>query len=306
MVTELLGWELDPDKEDVGHTLQLLGLQITVDNFSASWRLGQAKRYQWMAELRNVLCSNLLEPGLAAKFCGRFAFLNAYLFNRLGRALLRPLIWRQKQQYGSHKLTRRLRHALLWFLSVLERGLSRVTPLMKSLDLPTVLLYTDAENTARFGVVAQSPDGELVYLKGRIPQRTRSLLSLRKTNIVAFELIAALIPFLCLQRVLRGHRVVHFIDSTAALACVIRGFSRKPDLACLAGRLWFEACDLMIDYTAQYVPTKLNLADGPSRDDVSLMEALGAVELLSWQFPDFSKGLGNWMAAVDQVSRLVA
>ena len=116
----------------------------------------------------------------------------------------------------------------------------------------------------------------------------------------------ALLPFLCLQHVLRGRRVVHFIDSTAALACVVRGFSRKPDLACLAGRLWFEACDLMIDYTAQYVPTNLNLADGPSRNDESLMEALGAVELLSWQFPDFSTGLGNWMAAIDQVSRLVA
>jgi hypothetical protein len=90
------------------------------------------------------------------------------------------------------------------------------------------------------------------------------------------------------------------------LACVIRGFSKQPDLACLAGRLWFEAATLMVDYSPQYVPSKQNLADGPSRDDVSLLISLGAEELLSWQFSAFSTGLGDWMSAIDQVSRLVA
>ena len=63
---------------------------------------------------------------------------------------------------------------------------------------------------------------------------------------------------------------------------------------------------MMVDYRAEYVPTKLNLADGPSRDDVALMGELFAEELLQWTFPDFSEGLGSWMASVDQAERLVA
>ena len=136
----------------MGSSLLLLGLDISVEGLSASWRLGQQKRWQWMSELRRVLADDVLEPGLAAKFCGRSAFLNAHVFNRLGRALLRPIIWRQRQQHGSHRLTHRLRHALLWFLTVLEHGLSRVTPLAGIIALPCVLLYTDADGSGRFGV----------------------------------------------------------------------------------------------------------------------------------------------------------
>ena len=61
----------------------------------------------------------------------------------------------------------------------------------------------------------------------------------------------------------------------------------------------------MLDYTAQYVPTHLNIADGPSRDDVAHLESIGASENTDWVFPDFSGGFGSWMSSVDQVGRAV-
>ena len=82
-----------------------------------------------------------------------------------------------------------------------------------------------------------------------------------------------------LGELLRGCGVVHFIDSKSALGCVIKGFSRQQDLALVAGRLWFEACALMLDYSAHYVASRLNIADGPSRDDVALLASLGASEI---------------------------
>ena len=63
-------------------------------------------------------------------------------------------------------------------------------------------------------------------------------------------------------------------------ACVVRGFSRKEDLSLIAGGLWYEIVDLNIHYRAEYVASKKNLADGPSRGDLTLMRVAGADEVL--------------------------
>jgi len=104
---------------------------------------------------------------------------------------------------------------------------------------------------------------------------------------------------------LAGKRLVHFVDSTSALACIVRAYSTKKDLSLIAGRLWFEATALMLDYSVRYVNTKENLADGPSRGDVAIMEHLGACEITGWKFPDFSGGLGGWMCSAGEEIRLV-
>ena len=48
------------------------------------WPLGAQKRVQWTNEIRAILKNGYLEPAMASKFCGRLAFLNAYIFNCLG------------------------------------------------------------------------------------------------------------------------------------------------------------------------------------------------------------------------------
>ena len=125
-------------------------------------------------------------------------------------------------------------------------------------------------------------------------------------NIVAYELLAALIAVvaLCLHW-LKNARIVHYIDSTLALACVVRGFSRKEDLSLIAGQLWYEMADLNIHYRAEYVASKKNLADGPSWGDLSLMRAVGADEVLDWKWPSFEGGLGGWMSCTTDALRAI-
>ena len=94
--------------------------------------------------------------------------------------------------------------------------------------------------------------------------------------------------------------MVHHIDNTAAMACVVRGFSKESDLALITGRLWYEVCGMMVEYKTLYVASHANLADGPSRDDLTLLQKAGAQELRAWSFPDFSKGLGIWLDNVVQ------
>ena len=253
VVTDLLGWQLDPRKAAGGSDVVVLGLQIRISGEESLWRLASDKGDLWVKDIQEVLHSNSLSPGFAAKLCGRLAFVNAHVFNRIGRALLRPIIWRQRQSYGSHQLTQRLRFALTWFLTLLNEGFSRSVSLQPSIDAPVVIIYSDAEHLGGIGAVAEFPSGDLVYLSGRLPRRLRRLLRKRMTNIVAYELLAALVALVALgPQMLQGMRVIHFIDSTSALACVVRGYSAKQDLCMIAGRIWYEACGLQLDYRARW------------------------------------------------------
>ena len=123
---DLLGWELDPVKEKIAPMLTLLGLGGRVSAAVSEWSVCSRKRTEWAESVKRALVKDTLVPGMASKFYRRFAFLNARICFRLGRALLRPLIWRQRQSRGCSKLTPRLRFALIWFLRVLETGITRL------------------------------------------------------------------------------------------------------------------------------------------------------------------------------------
>ena len=296
MVTDLLGWDLDPDKADVGSCVVVLGVEITLDGEDSFWRLSPMKRQRWIDDLKTVLADDKLTPGHASKLCGRLAFLNSRGSNKIGRGLLRPLVWRQSCARRDVTLTPRLWFALKWFLAVLDQACSRRINLGLRILPPVVLIYSDAEQNGHIGAVAEFPSGQMYYLQGHLPWKIKRLFRRRKTNIVAYDLLAALVAIVSVCPSWLWHmRVQHFIDSTSALACVVRVFSSKTDLSLIAGRLWFETCAMQVDYRAEYVSTKQNLADGPSRCDRSLMETLDATEIIDWQWPVFGGDLASWL-----------
>ena len=170
VVTEILGWDLDPAKECVGPKLLLLGLDLEVRDGSSVWTLGSRKREEWANSIHEVLVTDCLAPGMASKLCGRLAFLNCHVCNRLGRALLRPLIWRQRQPGDRQTLTPRLRFALTWFLRVLMAGLTKTIPLLPQSHAKVVFLYSDAEGYGGIGAVAAFPGGRHVFFERRCPK----------------------------------------------------------------------------------------------------------------------------------------
>ena len=72
---------------------------------------------------------------------------------------------------------------------------------------------------------------------------------------------------------------VLFVDNKAAVACLVRGCSRQPDLNVLTGALSARLAIDAVGMCVRYVPSKLNLADAPSRNDTSELWALGAREV---------------------------
>ena len=177
------------------------------------------------------------------------------------------------------RLTRRLRCSLEWFLCVLSEKWIRRIPFSLAPELPMAIVYSDAESHGDVAAVFVF-EHRVSFIAGKLPGNVRKLLQERRTNLVAYELLAAILAIVTVDRLLPAHvGVRHFVDSTPALSCVIKGSSRQWDLNLLNGLLWFSNAARMRLYWGQYVRSVSNLADGPSRSDFALMPRLGACRL---------------------------
>ena len=139
----------------------------------------------------------------------------------------------------------------------------------------------------------------------RIPNSIRRRLRQRKTNIVAFELIAAILSiWVFVSRVEPEVHLHHYIDSTPALGCIVRGLSRQQDLLSYTGMLWFEAAQTLASYYACHVRSECNLADAPSRGCAALMKQLGGEEL-EVSFPSCFHAAGSWLSRPSDGRRML-
>ena len=141
-----------------------------------------------------------------------------------------------------------------------------------------------------------------------VPTEMVDALCCRGQQIGQVEILGALAPYLSIPNLLAGRPVIHWIDNTSALAALVKGYSGVPDSARLIhvfhawnsgaqARVWFE-----------YVPTKENPADEPSRADLSetiyepapdvtsVPVPLALPELELWSDP------AGWMAAGSSLS----
>ena len=85
------------------------------------------------------------------------------------------------------------------------------------------------------------------------------------TQINLYELLAVRAALCTFGLWLAGQRVIAFVDNTAALGMLVRGWSRASDANEISGECWHEIAALSLDLLFVWVPCELNLADGPSR-----------------------------------------
>lgn len=130
------------------------------------------------------------------------------------------------------------------------------------------------------------------------------MLTWRKTQIVAYELIAGIMGVLQVKNLgIMGASVRHFIDSNPARQCMIKASSKHEDLNALVGMLWFTAGQTLRSYFCQYVASKLNIADAPSRGKFNEVIQLNA-RIVDADFSECISAVDGWMSSL-QVQKLV-
>ena len=101
----------------------------------------------------------------------------------------------------------------------------------------------------------------------------------RLTHIGQLELLAELLPYLAHPGRFAGKDVIHFVDNTSAIYASVKGASSSADSARIVHMLHLLLAALDVSVWFEYVPSKENIADAPSRGDTDLLVGLGAVSV---------------------------
>jgi len=109
---------------------------------------------------------------------------------------------------------------------------------------------------------------------------------------------AAIAAYFTYPTLFAGRAVNHFVDNTVALSALVHGYSGKPDLAKMVNAFYLQAAGLRTSVYFDYVPSKANIADLPSRDAIDELE----LELAGLAFDGADThvlhvpGVGEWRA----------
>ena len=224
-----------------------------------------------IADLKRCRASGYMLPSEAESLFGRLGFVLRTTVGAIGRAATQPLLQRAHQQEGPFPFTLAMHHMLDFF----DATLLSLPPLQlqcgpgRRSDEAPVVVYTDASfNEADYsGLGIVILDGVDRYVAGcRVPAWLLAALRPRGQQINHLEMAAAVAARVTFPDVLAGRKVVHFVDNTTALSKAVHGYANEPDMASITNSL--HMCDTMLGIDAwwEWVPSKANVADLPSRD----------------------------------------
>ena len=154
--------------------------------------------------------------------------------------------------------------------------------------------YSDAESTGNIASVIITR-GTVSYAMAKIPNAIKRKLKPRKTNIMAYELIAAVMTIILLEELVDTRIAIrHFVDNKPARSVLLKGASKQLDLNDIAGMIWYAAAHRTQSYWSHWVRSEANLADRPSRGDISIMMQLNGREV-KYNFNSYLQAVESWM-----------
>ena len=275
---ELLGFPTDPAKSD-DHTLKLLilGAEVAVElaRRAVSVRVAAEKAVKWSRMLREAIDIGILDAGLASKQAGRLSFAVSVTTNKVGRAFIKPLYAQAAAPMPGGKMSLWLMCACLWWISYLE-----LCP--PSLFLAThrrkhSIIWTDAAGASRWIAAVCFVNDTWLWTRMIVPEDVWECFLTRNDDQIGMqELLAIPLALETFSNEIEGSLCSLYIDNNGVLGGLIRGSSVAADLNQAIGHLWLDIARLQIGLFAVRVESAANIADGPTREFLSLLGELGA------------------------------
>ena len=294
-VHEILGFLLDPSKHMKAAVMNpFLGV---VTDFSqvlhgvVIFRIKNDRRQKLLRALQALLDSRKCTPASASSMRGKLYFTAGTCFGRIGVPALQAFT--NRQYSSATRLTPALTAAILFFIALLTDPPPKVTQFIRS-TRKVLLVWSDAmlqDGVGRLGFVVHDPSDDLtLYSSYLVPQWMLLMFAHPLHCIGQLEIMAALMVYITLDSydpdMVRDRDIIHFVDNTSAIMGLYKGYSPSPDscrliqifhllMARMNFRVWWE-----------WVASKANISDLPSRDDYDLLIRWAA----TWVAPE-------WMTA---------
>ena len=278
-------------------TMAFLGVATCFLNFQAmgivSMFVAEDRVKRLTGDIKLILQAKQIQNGGTAKLVGRLLFTLTWTVGTFGKAVLQPLFAAQ-QHDGPVDLDSAMTLALGFFVLALAALKPRVYNASRWAARRPILIWTDAmyapgaENGgAQAGFNAFIPDdsgvkgrGRWIHGSAKVSQEfIREFLKPGKTYIGQLELLAAVSVYYSIDPAeLRDRKVIHWIDNTGALAAMVKGYAKQPDTARIVHA--FSALVVRLGFCTwfEYVRTKANLADLPSREGLQGYEPFEETE----------------------------
>ena len=296
--------ELDPKKTKEPLRSNVV-LGVTADLSSASstppsvrFRAESERIQSVLAAFRAAYARGTLRPHEASSLRGKLFFVLSSAFGMVGRAATLPLVQRQYRDSRPFSFLpgSELHHSLLFFEALLPSLPPLHVPLLQSRRRP-LLVYTDASFSTKraragdhsrecrdphahlvgfLGAVVYDPDTGVVHVAEGKPNWAVLLASWRddfKTYIAELEMLAAISVYTTFPSLFSGRSATHYVDNTVALSALVHGYAGKPELAKSVNIFYLQTVALRTAVYFDYVPSKANIADLPSRRMFELLES---------------------------------
>ena len=107
----------------------------------------------------------------------------------------------------------------------------------------------------------------------------------RKNQIAMVELFAPVLTLFMMGEVLKGMKILLFVDSEPVEGALVKGYSSRSDMCLLTGLFWRLAHKWDIKIYIDRVPTDCNPSDGLSRKRLEEARSLGWELLVDPEIP---------------------
>jgi hypothetical protein len=284
---DLLGWQVawGDEKKDLpfSQSFTALGVVIGLEHMKEK-RITVANkpsRIKAMVELvEEVLSQQSLAPSLAAELAGKFNYAEGQIFGRIARPSLSVLFG-----VASGRVPRAMSGDLSTALRWLSERVARAAP--RTLDCTgeqrPLLLFTDgaAEGVNRQDVTI---GGVLIDTVTQItrfygcavdPSLVRCWQSGGSQQVIGQgELLPVLLSRRLWKEEMQGRRVFAFVDNDSARDSLVAAFSPSAHSMNIIYRFLEMDLSSVSHFWFARVPSKSNIADGPSRLDFDEVSAL--------------------------------
>ena len=258
-VVTLLGFVLAEDKTPPPASVQdVLGVEVSVGDGVVHLAVDSSKATYWLEQLKQFVVARQLSHPQAQTLAGRLSFGCHAVWGRFPRLRL-SLLYRMAA--GLPVDPQALMVDLAWWRRFLAEQNSRRIDLFPT--MAPVVVYSDASGSGGCGALLL--DGQEALWFGASCTEIQARLEPRLTQINAFELFTVLLALALWPERLAERRVIWLVDNTVALGAMKKGTSSASDLASIAHAIWRRLRSLRVAPHVFWVPSKLNLADAPSR-----------------------------------------
>ena len=283
VVKALLGQDaIEESKLQCGNPLTILGIDAVVKANEVIMWPTETKLTQWKRELQVCIDTERMSSGAASKLAGKLSFATQSCFKKFGRALIKPFYAQQYAPNSKSRCSQALSDATRWWLNVFENKLTQSISLKHKVK--QVNMFCDASSSPPVLAAVVFSKTSVRYCVQRCPDWVSLKLESRADDqIMAYEIMAILMGIETFKDECCNSVVKVWTDNTGGECALRNKSSAAVDHNMLVHLAWLKAAEISAGLWFERVPTKANIADGPTRPNgnigLRIMNSIGAVEV---------------------------